>query len=144
MRSVLLARAAACALAAPAAAGETPKRGGTLNFLIPADAPPSFDAHRETTFATVQAAAPFYSVLVRVNPDNPGSTTDIVCDLCTEIPEPGDGGRTWTFRIRGDVKWHDGTPLTAADVAATWHRLVRPAEGALGALANRFLNVGKN
>jgi peptide/nickel transport system substrate-binding protein len=141
MRSVLLTLAAACVLAAPAMAGETPKRGGTLNYLIPADAPPSFDAHRETTFATVQAAAPFYSVLVRVNPDNPGSTTDIVCDLCTEVPEPGDGGLTWTFRIRDDVKWHDGTPLTAADVAATWQRLVRPPEGVLSARESHFMMV---
>ena len=31
----------------PALADEEPKRGGTLNYMIPADAPPSFDAHRE-------------------------------------------------------------------------------------------------
>ena len=39
--------------------------------MIPADAPPSFDGHRESTFATVHSAAPFYSVLIRVNPKNP-------------------------------------------------------------------------
>jgi peptide/nickel transport system substrate-binding protein len=32
--------------APPAAAAETPKRGGTLTYMIAADAPPSFDAHR--------------------------------------------------------------------------------------------------
>ena len=76
----------------PATAADTPKRGGTLTYMIPADAPPSFDGHREATFATVHAVAPFYSVLVRVNPENPASTTDFVCDVCTEIPEPSDGG----------------------------------------------------
>src|SRR6266571_576400 len=111
--------AAALALAMPASAAETPKRGGTLTFMIPADAPPSFDAHRETTYATVHAAAPFYSVLIRINPDNPSSTTDFVCDLCTEMPSPTDGGRTYTFKIRQDVKFHDGTSLTAYDVAAS-------------------------
>ena len=30
-----------------APAQETPKNGGVLNYVIPADAPPSFDAHRE-------------------------------------------------------------------------------------------------
>ena len=35
----------------PEAAAETPKRGGTLTYMIPADAPPSFDGHREATFA---------------------------------------------------------------------------------------------
>src|SRR5262249_32075299 len=105
------------AIAVPAAA-ETPKRGGVLTFLIPADSPPSFDGHRETTFATVQTAAPFYSVLIRVDPDNPSSTTDFVCDLCTQMPTPTDGGKTYTFKIREGVKFHDGTPLTSADVAA--------------------------
>src|ERR1043165_2215461 len=104
------------AWAAPAAA-ETPKRGGTLTYMIPAAAPPSLDGHRETTFATAHAAAPFYSVLIRVNPDNPSSTTDFVCDLCTEMPTPTDGGKTWAFKIRQGVKFHDGSALSAADVA---------------------------
>src|SRR5256884_8629250 len=90
--------------ASPASAAETPKRGGTLTYMIPADAPPSFDGHREATFATVHAVAPFYSVLIRVNPENPGSTTDFVCDVCTEIPEPSDRGRIYSFPIRDDVR----------------------------------------
>ena len=57
--------ALSAALAATPALAQTPKRGGTLTYMIPADAPPSFDGHRENTFATVHAAAPFYSVLIR-------------------------------------------------------------------------------
>src|SRR5947208_6472617 len=49
----------------PAAAAETPKRGGALTYMIPADAPPSFDGHREGTFATVHAVAPFYRQRLR-------------------------------------------------------------------------------
>jgi len=90
------------ALATPAAAGESPKPGGILTYVIPADAPPSFDARREGTFATVHSAAPFYSVLIRIDPDNPSSTTDFVCDLCTEMPQPTNGGKTYTFKIRND------------------------------------------
>jgi peptide/nickel transport system substrate-binding protein len=129
-------------LAAPAAA-DTPKRGGILTFMIPADAPPSFDGHRETTYATVHAAAPFYSVLIRVNPDNPSSTTDFVCDLCTEMPTPADGGKTYTFKIREGVKFHDGSPLTAADVAASWQEIVHPREGASSARESYFIMVDK-
>ena len=95
------------------------KRGGILTYTIPADAPPSFDGHREGTFAMLHATAPFYSVLIRINPENPSSTTDFVCDLCTTMPKPTDDGRTYTFKIRDAVKWHDGSPLTAADVAAS-------------------------
>src|SRR6516162_8597434 len=107
------------------------KRGGILTYMIPSDAPPSFDAHREGTFATLQAVAPFYSVLIRVNPENPSSTTDFVCDLCMTMPQPTDDGRTYTFKIRDGVKWHDGSPLTAADVAASWEHIIRPPKGVL-------------
>ncbi|MGH6741493.1 MAG: ABC transporter substrate-binding protein, partial [Bradyrhizobium sp.] len=121
----------AAALAAPALAAETPKHGGTLTYMIPADAPPTFDGHRETTYATVHSAAPFYSVLIRINPDNPGSTTDFVCDLCTEMPKPTDDGKTYTFKIRDGVKFADGSPLTAADVAASWSEIIHPPKGVL-------------
>jgi len=122
---------AALALAAAAFAGEAPKRGGTLTYMIPADAPPSFDGHREGTFATIHAVAPFYSVLIRANPENPASTTDFVCDVCTEIPEPADAGRTYAFPIRNDVRFQDGSTLTAYDVAASWNKIVDPPNGVI-------------
>src|SRR5246500_3600388 len=127
----------------PALADEEPKRGGTLNYMIPADAPPSFDAHREGTFATLYSGAPFYSVLIRVDPNNPSSTTDFVCDLCTEMPQPTDGGKTYTFKIRDGVKFHDGTPLTAADVAASWEKIIDPPEGVLSARESYYMMVDK-
>jgi peptide/nickel transport system substrate-binding protein len=131
------------AAAVPAGAEEMPKRGGTLTYLIPADAPPSFDAHRESTFATVHAGAPFYSLLIRVNPDNPASTTDFTCDLCTAMPQPADNGRTYTFKIRQGVKFHDGSPLTADDIAATFQAIIFPPEGVLSARVANFLMVDK-
>src|SRR5438105_6027739 len=116
---------------AVAVADEEPKRGGTLTYMIPADGPPSFDGHREATYATVHSAAPYYSVLIRVNPNNPSSATEFVCDLCTTMPQPTDGGKTYTFKIRDGVRFHDGTLLTAADVAASWDEIVHPPEGVL-------------
>jgi peptide/nickel transport system substrate-binding protein len=130
-------------VAVPAVAADAPKRGGTLTFMIPADAPPSFDGHRETTFATAHAAAPFYSVLIRVNPDDPSSTTDFVCDLCTAMPTPTDDGRTYTFKIREGVKFHDGTPLTAYDVAASWRKIIHPPEGVSSSREGYYVMVDK-
>ena len=107
---------------APASADETPKHGGTLTYMIPADAPPSFDGHRETTYATVHSTAPFYSVLIRLDTEHPEDVTKFVCDLCTEVPTPTDNGTTYTFKILEGVKWHDGSPLTADDVVFTYQR----------------------
>ena len=112
----------------PAAAEETPKHGGILTYVIPADSPPSFDGHREETYATIHSVAPFYSVLIRANPMDP-SSPDMVCDLCTEMPKPTDGGKTYTFKIRSGVKFTDGTPLTSADIVASWNKIIFPPEG---------------
>src|SRR5437016_1087722 len=132
---------AALAVATPAMTAETPKRGGTLTYVIPADWPPSFDAHREETYATIHSAAPFYSVLIHVDPNDPSVTGPLVCDLCTEMPTPTDGARIYTFKIRQGVKFHDGTPLTAEDVAASWKKIIFPPEGIASARQSNFVMV---
>jgi peptide/nickel transport system substrate-binding protein len=143
MRPVLFAVwLGAAIVAGPALAANTseltPKHGGTLTYMIPADAPPSLDLHREATYALVHAVAPFYSVLMRVNPENPSDTTQFVCDLCTSIPKPADDGKSYTFKIRTGVKFEDGSALTAADVAASWHEIIFPRPGVLSARANWY------
>lgn len=138
-----LGMALAISMTVAQAGAPTPKRGGTLTYLIPADAPPSFDGHRETTFATVHTVAPYYSVLIRVPPDNPSSTTEFVCDLCTEMPTPTDGGKTYTFKIRSGVKWHDGSTLTAQDVAASWNEIVFPPKGVTSARVSYYAMIDK-
>jgi peptide/nickel transport system substrate-binding protein len=35
-----------------------------------------------------------------------------------------DDGKTWTFTVRSGAKWSDGQPLTAADVAYTYNRIL--------------------
>jgi peptide/nickel transport system substrate-binding protein len=37
-----------------------------------------------------------------------------------------DDARTWTFKLRPDVLFHDGSPLTAADAAASIRRAAGP------------------
>jgi len=139
-----------CALVAGLAVGlgassalgaETPKHGGWLKFVVPAE-PPSYDGHRETTFAMIHPIRPFYSLLIKVNPDNPSSTKDFVCDVCEgKVPQPTDGGKTYTFKIRKDVKFHSGEGLTAHDVVATWQRIIWPPKGVASARKAFFVMV---
>ena len=117
---------AALGLAGPAAA-QTPKTGGILTFVV-ASSIPSYDGHRETTFGVVHPLAPFYSLLIRVNPENP-SAPEFVCDLCAgTVPAPTNDGKTYTFKLVEGVKFHDGTPLTSADVKATFDKIIFPPE----------------
>ncbi len=114
---------------AAAASAQTPKRGGVLNFVVGSKIP-SYDGHQETTFGMIHPIRPFYSLLIRINPDNPSSPTDFVCDLCVgKVPVPTDGGKTYTFKIQQGVKFHDGTPLTSADIKATFDKIIDPPKG---------------
>jgi len=47
------------------------------------------------------------------------STTDLIPGLATSW-EPSEDGLTWTFKLRDDVKFHDGSPLTVEDVKFTF------------------------
>ena len=123
------------------AAAETPKHGGILNYVVPAE-PPSFDGHKETTFALIHPVRPFYSVLIKVNPANPSSTTDFVCDVCVgKVPEPTDGGKTYTFKIRDDVYFHSGEKMTAQDVVATYQKIIFPPKDVASARKAFFVMV---
>jgi len=104
------------------------KKGGVLNFVVGSKIP-SYDLHRETTFGVIHPIRPFYSLLIRVNPDNPSSPTDFICDLCEgSVPKGTDGFKNYTFKIRKGVKFHSGTPLTAHDIVATYNKIIFPAE----------------
>ncbi|MFH1605140.1 MAG: ABC transporter substrate-binding protein, partial [Pseudomonadota bacterium] len=117
--------------AASSAGAVTPKRGGILKYVV-ASEPPSFDGHREGTYALLHPVRPYYSVLIRVNPDKPSSTTDFTCDLCVgKVPAPTDGGKTYTFPITKNAKFHSGEKLTAHDVVATFKKVMWPPKGVI-------------
>src|SRR5260370_36285035 len=78
-----------------------------------------------------------------LNPENPASTTEFVCDVCTEIPEPTDRGRTYAFPIREDVRFQDGSVLTAYDVTASWNKIVDPPAGVISARRGYYSMIDK-
>ena len=50
--------------------------------------------------------------------------TDEVKPSLAESWTRSDDGLTWTFSLRKDVTWHDGTPFTAHDVEFTFNRII--------------------
>src|SRR5215468_9558582 len=101
-----------------ALAQEQPRSGGELIMAVPSE-PPSYDGHREETFGLIHPVAPFYSLLLRVDPDDPNK---IVGDLA-ESWTISEDGLTYTFKIRSGVRFHDGSPLTARDVKASYDKI---------------------
>src|SRR5688572_26904140 len=45
-----------------------------------------------------------------------------------EASTPEEDYRTWTFRLRHDAKWSNGTPVTAGDVVRSWRRVLELGE----------------
>ncbi len=112
------------AIPAGVEAAETPRRGGVLLAAIAADAP-SLDPHQEQTFATLQPVAPLYSTLLQIDPY---SYPNVIGDVASEWKIAPDG-LTYTFKIRQDIRFHDGSPLTAADVKASYDKILFPPPG---------------
>jgi peptide/nickel transport system substrate-binding protein len=69
------------------------------------------------TSDTLLSVGFIYEPLVYVNPLQNGKTTPMLATSWTWGP----GNKTLTFTIRSGVKWSDGTPMTAADVAYTFN-----------------------
>ena len=49
---------------------------------------------------------------------------DEIEPLLAESWESSDDGLRWVFRLRDDVRWHDGTPFTAHDVDFTFNQVI--------------------
>ena len=121
---------------ASARAAETGRRGGVLLAVIGAD-PPSLDPHQESTFANIQLVAPLYSTLLQIDPY---AYPRIVGDAASEWKIAPDG-LTYTFKIRHGIRFHDGSPLTAADVKATYDKIISPPAGVLSIRKNAYTAV---
>src|SRR5262249_3216190 len=111
-------------LGAGASLAQTPQRGGTLIFSVTGQ-PDTYDCHATPSVAAMHRLSPHYSLLIRIDPDNYPAIAGDAAESWTVSPDQ----LTYTFRLRTNVLFHDGTPLTAADVKATFERLRNPPPG---------------
>ena len=110
------------------AGGQTPKRGGVLNAMLPED-PPGFSIHESATVYGVWPVMPCYSNLVLFDPLRPHETPETIVPELAERWSWQDGYRNLVFFLRKNVRWHDGQPFTAKDVKYTFD-VVREAKDA--------------
>jgi peptide/nickel transport system substrate-binding protein len=102
----------------------TPVRGGVLVRSLSGD-PPNFDPMSNTTGRVIGVVGPCCNGLVRFDEFDPNK---IVPDLA-ESWQVSDDEKTYTFRLRSGVKFHDGKPMTSADVKYTFDTLRAPPAG---------------
>ena len=90
--------------------------------------PPTLDPARAGNFWSAGVIGQLFSGLVELTPDS-----DVLPDVARRW-EVEDGGRRYVFRLRDDVYWSDGTPVTAADFEYAWRRALAGPESSLAGL----------
>jgi peptide/nickel transport system substrate-binding protein len=123
-------------VASLALAAESPRYGGILRVALAAD-PPSLDMHQEQTFAVAQPMGPVYNTLLQFDPHN---YPQVIGDLAKSWTV-SDDYLTYTFTLHQGVRFHDGSELTAADVKASWDRIVAPPEGVVSVRRSNYLMI---
>jgi len=96
--------------AAPTA--ETPRKGGTWVALIAAD-PASLNHNLVTDLSSIRAASGLYSALIWLN-EKFEAQPDLA-DSWTISPD----GLRYEFKLNKNARFHDGSPVTSADVKYT-------------------------
>ncbi len=99
-----------------------PARGADLNVALQTDAT-SMDPHVAPTFTSSALHQHVFDTLVAMDPK-----LNVVPDLATSWRATGD--TTWEFTLRPGVRFSDGKPLTAEDVAFSLARVNQVRHGA--------------
>lgn len=110
------------------AAQGVPAQGGELSFAL-ATSPDTLDPHRSGLAVSVRVIRTIHDSLVVQLPDH-----TIKPWLATEW-EVSEDGLSYTFKLREDVKFHDGTPFNAEAVKYNFDRILDPATKASNAAA---------
>jgi peptide/nickel transport system substrate-binding protein len=110
---------------ASAAASGGPKKGGTL-ILARAGEVTNLDPHKVPAFTSARVFELVYSYLMRLD-----ENLAVQPDLAESMPTTSSDGKTVTVKIRSGVKFHNGDPLTSADVKYTFDRIILPANAAV-------------
>jgi peptide/nickel transport system substrate-binding protein len=128
-----------CALGACVGAfAQEPQRGGILQFGIVAE-PPTYDCHATGTFAVLHRVAPHYSTLLKYEQFKYPNIVGDLAESWTVSPD----NMTYTFKLRPNIKFHDGSMLTSEDVKASYERIMAPPPGIVSSRSDLFTKVAK-
>jgi peptide/nickel transport system substrate-binding protein len=92
--------------------------GGNVFTWGQSGEPSTLDAIHVTDSESSKVTRQLFNPLLEFAP----RSTDLIPGLATEVPEPEDGGLSYTFNLRKGVKFHDGTPFNADAVIFNFER----------------------
>ena len=114
----------AAPLAARAQTAGDPHRGGTMRIVSNASEG-TIDPQINYTSQFWQVFFNVYDGLVAFNKTSGEASNNVVPDLAEAVPSPGDGGKTYVFKLRQGIAFSNGDPVTPKDVVASFQRLFK-------------------
>jgi peptide/nickel transport system substrate-binding protein len=90
-------------------------KGGTLMYYAPSDFD-HLDPQRTYTTQGENIGREIYRSLTGWDQKVGQAKPTLAGDLATDTGTPSDNAKTWTFHIRPNVKWQDGSTVTSQDV----------------------------
>ena len=100
-----------------------PKSGGIFR-IYHRDSPGSASIHEGATYSVNIPFMPIFNNLVIFDQHIAQNSTDTIRPELEESWAWSGDNKTLTFKLRKDVKWHDGKPFTSADVKCTFDMLM--------------------
>jgi peptide/nickel transport system substrate-binding protein len=118
-------------------ASTKPKRGGTLNAaLIGGTASDTLDGNAPVETLDLCRVTQLYNTMVALD------TNAQIQNVLVEEFTPNADATVWTMRLRSDVTFHNGKPLTADDLMFTLQRIADPKAPQPGASTIAPCDVG--
>lgn len=102
-----------------------PTSGGTLVLPVHVGEPATYDCHATNAPAVMWRVAPHYSTLLKIDAENFPQVTGDLAKSWTVSPDQ----LSYRFTLHPNIKFHDGSTLTTADVKASFDRLRNPPPG---------------
>jgi peptide/nickel transport system substrate-binding protein len=122
-RKIAVLVAAACVVVAAPGPVDAQQRGGVLK-LYHRDSPASMSIHEEATISAIGPAMGVFNNLILFNQHEKQNRPEFIEPELAESWSWSEDHTQLSFKLRQGVKWHDGKPLTAADVKCTWDMLI--------------------
>ncbi|NUW36784.1 ABC transporter substrate-binding protein [Nonomuraea sp. SMC257] len=128
---------------ASGSAAKAAASGGTVHYLLTADY-----SHLDPVRGWDGGVNNFYRLIYRglttfgAGPGKEG--TKVVPDLATSTGTPSDGNKTWTFTLKDDIFFEDGTPITSEAMKFGVERAWDPEAGIGSPYAKLLIDAPKD
>lgn len=99
---------------------------GELVFRMAGGKIKTLNPHVSQTSAETDVFGLILGNMLEITYDKEKDSFDFTPNLAESLPEKSEDGTVWTWHLRKDLQWPDGTPIKADDFIYSWKMLLDP------------------